>query len=251
MSDDQRQAGFPGFGVRQTRLVAVPDEFFVRLLPQLDHLGELKLLLHVFWLLTTREPEHRYVTETELFDDAALLRSVRTGQSKPAPEALRDAIERAVARRVLLRVQITDSDPPHTWYFLNSPAGRKAMAAARVATPPASDGLPPGDAPRPDAPALVADRPTIFSVYEQNIGLLTPLIADALRASAARYPDEWLRDAMREAVERNRRSWRYVQRILERWEAEGKGDAAHRAGPWSPAAADRFSRGRYGRLVQS
>lgn len=246
MNDADRQLGFPGFATRQARLVAVPDEFFLRLLPQLDHLGEIKLLLHIFWLLTTRGPDQRHVAEQELLADAALLGSLRAGQSRPAADLLREAIERAVTRRVLLRVQVNDAGAPQVWYFLNSPAGRQALATARVARLPAADGLPPAATAEP----LAADQPTVYSLYEQNIGLLTPLIADALRAAAARYPEDWLREAMREAVERNRRSWRYIQRILERWETEGKGDAIHRDGPWSPDTADRFTRGRYGRLVQ-
>lgn len=252
-NDADRQLGFPGFATPQARLVAVPDEFFVRLLPQLDHLGELKLLLHVFWLLTNRAPEQRHVVEHELYDDPALLRSMRAGQSRPAADLLRDAIERAVTRRVLLRVQVNDAGAPQVWYFLNSPAGRRALATARVAASPAADGLP---APTPvtalpSAGDVQPDPPTVFSLYEQNVGLLTPLIADALRAAEGRYPDGWVRDAIREAAERNRRSWRYIQRILERWETEGRGDATHRDGAGPDRDPDRFTRGRYGRFVQS
>ncbi|HEV7216750.1 MAG TPA: DnaD domain protein [Chloroflexota bacterium] len=251
MIDPERQAGFPGFASPQARLVAVPDEFFVRLLPQLDHLGELKLLLHVFWLLTNREAEQRHVGEQELYDDPALLKSLRAGQSRPAGDLLREAIDRAVVRRVLLRVQVNDAGAPQVWYFLNSPAGRRALATARVATLPAADGLAVADPTAAGETPLQADLPSIFSLYEQNVGLLTPLIADALRAADERYPAGWLRDAIRESAERNRRSWRYIQRILERWEAEGKGNATHRDGPWPPANADRYTKGRYGRLVQS
>ncbi len=253
MIDPERQAGFPGFAAPQARLVAVPDEFFVRLLPQLDHLGELKLLLHVFWLLTNRESDQRHVVEQELYDDPGLLKSMRAGQSRSAADLLRDALERAVVRRVLLRVQVNDAGAPQVWYFLNSPAGRRALATARVATLPAADGLPAGAdaAGAGGEPPLHADVPTVFSLYEQNIGLLTPLIADALRAAEEHSPAGWLRGAIREAAERNRRSWRYIQRILERWETEGRGDATNRSGPWPPANADRYTQGRYGRLVQS
>jgi DNA replication protein len=59
-------------------------------------------------------------------------------------------------------------------------------------------------------------------LYEQNIGPLTPLLAEELMDAERTYPASWLEDAFREAVELNKRSWRYVQRILERWAAEGK-----------------------------
>ena len=127
------------------------------------------------------------------------------------------------------------------------------MANIRVAALPASDAL--ASPAQPDASTSAAEAapesPTVFSVYEQNIALLTPLVADAIRAAMGRYPEAWLHDAIREAAERNRRSWRYVQQLLERWEAEGRSDATPQRGPWSPNAAERYSRGPYGRLVQS
>ncbi len=253
MTAEEAPIGFPGFAGKQTRLVAVPDEFFLRLLPRLDSLGELKLLLHVFWVLTNRQVDQRYVTEDELFADPALLRSLRAGQSRPAVEVLRLAIDQAVDRNVLLRLTLRGEGTTIVRVFLNSPAGRQAFASVRVAEPPAGDGLAhiAAPAPTPMAPVAALDAPTIFALYEQNIALLTPLVADSMRAAASHYPEEWIRDAIREAAERNRRSWRYVQHILEAWEAEGRSDAAPERGPWTPTAASRFARGQYGRLVQS
>ena len=70
---------------------------------------------------------------------------------------------------------------------------------------------------------LQSERPPIFVLYEQNIGLLTPMIAEELRDAEKTYPADWIADAFREAVELNKRSWRYVLRILERWRHEGRG----------------------------
>jgi DnaD/phage-associated family protein len=70
------------------------------------------------------------------------------------------------------------------------------------------------------------ERPNVFRLYEQNIGLLTPLIADHLVDALEQYPRDWIEDAIAEAVGYNRRSWRYVQRILEKWSVSGRGDAA-------------------------
>ncbi|HET7737325.1 MAG TPA: DnaD domain protein, partial [Tepidiformaceae bacterium] len=36
------------------------------------------------------------------------------------------------------------------------------------------------------------------------------------------YPAEWIVDAFREAAELNARNWRYVERILENWDREGR-----------------------------
>ena len=61
-------------------------------------------------------------------------------------------------------------------------------------------------------------------MYEDNIGMMSPMIADGLREAEQLYPATWIEDAFREAVENNKRSWIYVSRILERWSREGRGD---------------------------
>jgi len=66
------------------------------------------------------------------------------------------------------------------------------------------------------------ERPNIFILYEQNIGLLSPLIADELRDAADMYPAEWIETAFREAILHNKRKWSYIRAILRRWETEGR-----------------------------
>ena len=75
-----------------------------------------------------------------------------------------------------------------------------------------------------DPLAVYVERPNIYRLYEGNIGPLTPLLADALRDAEAQYPSEWIEDAIRIAVERNKRSWRYVEAILRRWQEGGRDD---------------------------
>ena len=70
------------------------------------------------------------------------------------------------------------------------------------------------------------DKPNIFTLYEQNIGPLTPMVAEILKADAETYPESWLREAMQEAVSRNIRNWKYVQAILKAWQEKGR-DSTH------------------------
>ncbi len=93
-------------------------------------------------------------------------------------------------------------------YLAKSPKGRAVVEAV------ARGGWP--EVLRP------ATRPNIFALYEANIGMLTPLIADELREAEETYPPEWVEDAFREAVAMNKRSWRYIQAILRRWREEGR-----------------------------
>ena len=72
------------------------------------------------------------------------------------------------------------------------------------------------------------DRANIYSLYEQNIGILTPIVAEKIGEAEQKYPVEWIEQAISEAVSLNSRSWRYISRILERWEIEGKEDGKSR-----------------------
>ena len=65
------------------------------------------------------------------------------------------------------------------------------------------------------------ERPNIFKLYEENIGPLTPLIADALKDAEQTYPPEWVAEALEIAVKNNKRNWKYVEAILRRWKEEG------------------------------
>ena len=68
------------------------------------------------------------------------------------------------------------------------------------------------------------------------MGPITPQIADDLAEAEGLYPAPWIADAFREAAELNKRSWRYIQRILERWHDEGRDDddATPQRSRWRP-----------------
>jgi len=69
-----------------------------------------------------------------------------------------------------------------------------------------------------------------FRVYEENIGPLTPLIADSIKDWENELKDPtWIADAIQEAVKNNKRNWKYCEAILKRWLKEGQ--VSRKAGP--------------------
>jgi DnaD/phage-associated family protein len=204
--------GFGGFPPGKANPIRVPGAFFSDLLPLIDDLTELKLTVYCFWALHQREGDYRYLRLRDLHEDAVLL----AGLAERADEqhkALTQALERAVARGTLLHVHLPGV-PGEDLYFMNTERGRKAVAALEAGD------WQPGDMQQPVG--LIVERPTIFALYEQNIGPLTPLLGDMLRDAEATYPPEWIADAMKIAVENNKRSWRYVEAILKGWATEGR-----------------------------
>ncbi len=210
-------AGFPAGKLRQTK---IPNLFFSELLPIIDDLAELKLTLYCFWRLAQQRGDVRYLRRVDLETDERLMAALATSERSPRA-MLAQAIERAVARGTLLRVDVRrDERPQEEWLFMNTARSREIISQIERGEMPHLDGTI-----SPDTIAhLRAERPNIFTLYEQNIGMLQPLIADELREAERTYPLQWIEDAFREAVRMNKRNWRYVLAILERWAAEGKDD---------------------------
>lgn len=226
-------AGFVGFPDAKMKPVKIPDLFFSDLLPQIDDLAELKLVLHCFWLLNEQSGDLRYLRGDDLRHDAVLLAGLNLDNDlRPPLAVLEDALERCVARNTLLRLEIvtaSEADPTQEiaedWYFLNTVKGRQALAMVRQGRVAGLQSAIPEEA------RLRVKRPNIFLLYEQNIGVLTPLIADQLRDMEKTYAPEWIHDAVEIAVSRNKRHLRYIQNILRRWETEGRdGDQYEESG---------------------
>ncbi len=201
---------FSGFPSGKVPIVGIPRSVFTELMPLIDDLAELKLTLHILWRLSEQQGEMRYLRFADLTSDGALLASLETtsGGREPA-KTLRSALIRAVERGTLLRAEAGKGRKGDTLYFANSAKGRAAVEAIS----------------RGERPEEIETRalPNIFALYEQNIGMLTPLIVDELKEAEQTYPAAWIEEAFREAVSLNKRSWRYIRAILERWMIEGKG----------------------------
>lgn len=207
--------GFPGFPAGKLTTTPVPNLFFSELLPLIDNLAELKVVLHLFWLIGKKRGALRYARFDELLHDHRLLTGLATARQSGA-EVLQDALERAVARGALLKTEVVRGRETEQWYMINSANGRAVLERLEAGE---LDLL--GES--GEDVQLQTERPTIFVLYEQNIGLLTPMIAEELRDAERHFPAEWIADAFRQAVLRNKRSWKYVFAILERWRTEGRG----------------------------
>src|SRR6266700_2671882 len=98
---------FAGFPSGNNPYVPVPDVFFTVLLPEIEDAAELKVTLHLFWLLAQKQGNPRCVSDRELLADETLLRGLkRRGDPRPAEERLRQGLDQAVARGTLLRIHL-------------------------------------------------------------------------------------------------------------------------------------------------
>ena len=215
-----KSEGFAGFPEGKLLLTPIPNTFFSELLPKIDHLGEFKVTLYAFWALAQKEDRFQYISLDEMAADRLLMEGLKPENMTPL-EALVDALERAVARGTFLKVMVEFDQGQDSYFFLNSPQGRAALASIE-----AGDWQPTGD---PETPiSLAHERPNIYTLYEQNIGPLTPMIAEHLREAENEYPAAWIEDAVRIAVTNNVRKWRYIEAILEDWHNRGRDERKDR-----------------------
>ena len=212
--------GFTGFPSRSDK-TAIPNAFFSDVLPLIDDDDELRVSLHLFRRLALKKGYVRFVTQAELAADLDLMAGLARAGADPA-KALANGLEKAVARGVFLHLALEESGSTHHLYWLNTDADRRAVERVRRGE------IDLGAMPMADPPPRTPERRDIFSLYEAGVGVVSPLIADELKDAEEAYPSEWIVEAFREAQRLNKRSWRYVQRILENWERQGGPDGEHR-----------------------
>lgn len=188
---------FKGFTDSET-FTQLPNSFFQQLLKQIDDTAELKVMLHFLWRVGHMEGPFRALSKMD-FDVKELGLSA---------DEITSGLEKAVMRGSLLKVK----KGANVFFLLNSPRGRAGVQAIESGkwNPKHTGSSPP------------MDRPNIFRLYEENIGPLTPLIADMLKEAEDLYREEWFEEAFTIAVKNNKRNWKYVEAILKRWKEEGK-----------------------------
>ena len=233
---DKKFAGFLT-GVEFTPL---PDAFFTQLLPRIQDIAELKVTIYIFYLLHHRQGQPGFVTYRELLSDSELMAGMEE-------DALRHALSLAVNRGTILHLRLDIDGKQEDVYFANMESDREIIDRLRRGElyVKGREELKAGV----DRQGYAAQSPNIFALYEQNIGVITPIIAEELKEAGKLYPSQWIDEAFREAVLLNKRSWKYISRILERWSREGKDSGENRQSN-KKGSPDKYIKGKYGHLVK-
>lgn len=233
--------GFP----RDTLYTPAPDPLFGPLLEEIHDIAELKVTLRGLWLLRHKRQSVRAVSLDEFLSDTTLLRGLRPltspgraqadshesgrrfqplpptegegqGEGEAAAEEIRRGLRLAVRRGVFLA---HEAGAGRVYFVLNNDAGRRAITRLKQTGAEPADAVLGAD----EAPVGQQERPNIFALYEDTIGMLSPIVAERLKEAEERYPPGWIREAFEIAALENKRSWQYIDAILKRWGSEGKG----------------------------
>ena len=68
------------------------------------------------------------------------------------------------------------------------------------------------------------DSGAVFSLYEQEIGMMSKVIADQIDDAVEEFGAGFVKEAIEIASNNNVRKWSYIDGILKRWRANGKQD---------------------------
>lgn len=202
--------------------IPVPLAFLTEVLPSIGTLEELQVTIALLRLVPESGGYGSPIDARSWLRDPILRASLKVAGSPREPDRrIRQGLDLATARGTLLAFSARSGRSVREWFYVNTPENRSSLALM------AEGALPPPRATwvDDDAPRIVVERPNAFRMYEQNIGPLTPIIADQISGAIARYPEDWLEDAIGEAVTYNKRSWRYVERVLQNWTERGRSEA--------------------------
>ena len=213
---------FKGFTDSET-FTQLPDGFFHHLLKDIKDADELKVTTYFLWRVEHMDSPFRALTKMDFGVKELGL----------SAEEIKSGLEKAVKRGSLLTVKKDAA----VYFLLNSPRGRAAVEAIENGKwNPKLSSAPP------------MERPNVFKLYEENIGALTPLIADTLKDAEETYQAAWIAEAIELAVKNNKRSWKYCEAILKRWKEEGRAEKQDRRN----AEEDRrkYVKGKYSDFIE-
>ena len=221
-------SGFP----RSVRCTPVPDPLLGSLLEQISDIAELKVALRGIWLLQQQRGSLPAVSLSQLLSDRVLIGGLKAPGDAPTESGSQAAVLRGfqagVDRGIFLGYQQGSSQPEETFFLLNTEAGRRALARlTKTGAVPMSGlhlgkQLPVSSTLVPSLVPSIEEKPNIFAQYEDNIGTISPMLAEELKEAEAEYSGSWIDEAFKIAVTQNKRNWSYISAILRRWAAEGR-----------------------------
>jgi DnaD/phage-associated family protein len=236
---------FSGFPAKMD-FTPIPNIFFSSVLPEISDIHELKVILHILAVLYRKRGHPRFLTYGELLGNVNLLSSLKELTESP-DEVLKKVLRSATERFVILHVSMNKAGVSEDVYFLNTGDNRDIVEKINRGEYELS-GFKLGEQVYFEKEIEKEKIPDIFALYEQNIGMLTPMIAEELRDAEKVYPGSWIREAIKKAINQNKRKWSYISAILGNWATEGRSDGSYQRD--SKKDPDKYVKGKYGHMVR-
>ena len=211
---------FEGFPAK-VLCTPLPDPILNSLLETITDLAELKVVLRAIFLLNRQKSFPPAIPVEMLLSDGVLNRGLE-GHGDNIQGDILKGLNLAVGRNIFQLFKIKESGIEGNQLLLNTDSARRWLSNNKdvivlSSLPEDIDG---------NQKSAYPNRPksNIFALYEDNIGTISPMLAEELKLAEKEYNHAWIEEAFQIAVNQNKRSWGYISAILRRWSTEGRDD---------------------------
>ncbi len=206
-----------GFKFNNRNYIPIPVELTSSLLRDIDSYEEFKCTLRIFSLIFSLHPKRLWISFEELVADPVLIESIPVENIKEKTEVIIKAIYAAEKRQTIIIREKVKNQIQNSVILINDKVSNELLKRKDIGT--LGKGL---DLEQIDFQSGQKPQSNIYKLYEDNIGQLTPLLAEELKLAEKNYPSSWIEEAIIEAVKNNIRNWKYISSILNRWQIEGR-----------------------------
>lgn len=186
----------------------MPSPVLASLLEEIHDIDELKIILRTIWKLHSKKAgTWRSITQSELCADRTVAAMLQT-EGIELEKRVSKALSAATSKGVFLVWKRSKDDE----YLLNTEPNRRLVM--RSSSPPKRQ-----EPYAPETRQNLGPPPAeglAIRAYEENIGEITPMVAESIRDSLAFHTEQEIASAIRTAVEANARNWSYVAAVLKR-----------------------------------
>ena len=222
------------------KMIPFPVQLFTEILPRLHNESQLRATLYTWYAIMSKGSGQRYVYLSQLLTDPVLLSWFTHLGGK---NGIQRGLDQSCREGIFLQLQIGEDDK------ILAPNDE---SGARLITDMKSESVAHHNQSRDSSPETNYERTVVSNVvekYENEIGMLTPVIADMIAIAEQMYPTTWILEALDIAAQSNARSWKYVAAILARWKNEGKNNDNEKTSRFSSRKSGR-EQNRYDSVIQ-
>ena len=222
------------------KMIPFPVQLFTEILPRLHNESQLRATLYTWYAIMSKGSGQRYFYLSQLLTDPVLLSWFTHLGGK---NGIQRGLDQSCREGIFLQLQIGEDDK------ILAPNDE---SGARLITDMKSESVAHHNQSRDSSPETNYERTVVSNVvekYENEIGMLTPVIADMIAIAEQMYPTTWILEALDIAAQSNARSWKYVAAILARWKNEGKNNDNEKTSRFSSRKSGR-EQNRYDSVIR-
>ena len=202
---------------RGYRSTPIPNPLLAGLLVEITDPDELRLTLRAVWALHQERSFPPSLTMSDLAADRTVAAMLGTA-GEDLEKRVSALLDQAAERGTLLK--IAERGGPDR-YFINTEPVRRALSRQGIAPTGGEHAVETETDLETWQDLEAAAEPSLaITAYEENIGHITPLVAEKISDAIGDYSELAVIEAIRTAAARDARNWNYVAALLRRPQRE-------------------------------